>query len=253
MQIVTEIFEITISDLLSIVLSALLVLLYWKMSKIQSEQKQILESHDDALRQQAEIMSLDYQPDINCRKISAEGDTLYMLLSNDGLGSANALQAKCAIYSQRQKSDGEHAFELASLEEENTVITTHYSSAYSSNEPGTQQEDRGLEKIQPGESSWFKSEIKMVVNENEISPFSDVIQRLSVDWDTEWIAFDLYLGSLDALGRQHILILDSYRNVPLNPMTLEEAIKQGEDSEPIHMSTDEIKRPAVDVFEKDNL
>lgn len=253
MQFIPEFFEITISDLLSIVLSALLVLLYWKMYQIQSEQKQTLESHDDALSQQAEIMSLEYQPDINCKKISAEGDTLYMLLSNNGLGSANALQAKCAIYSQRQQSDGEDTFELASLEEENTIINTHYSSAYSSNEPGTQQDDRGLRKIQSGETSWFKSEIKMIVNENEISPFSNVTQKLSVDWDTEWIAFDLYLGSLDTLGRQHILILDSYRNVPLNPMTLEEAIKKGEDSEPIHMATDATAHPAVKVFEEESL
>lgn len=253
MQIATEFFEITVSDLFSIVLSALLVLLYWRMYQIQSEQKEILRSHDDALNQQAEIMSLEYQSDISCENISAEDDTLYMLLTNNGLGSANVLQAKCAIYSQRQQTDGGDTFKLASLEGENTVITTHYSSAYSSTEPSAQQDRSGLRKVQPRETSWFKSEIKMVVNESEICSFSDVTQKLSVDWDTEWIAFDLYLGSLDALDRQHVLILGSYRNVPLDPMTLEEAIQKGDDSEPIHTATGEVKRPALKVFEEENL
>jgi len=75
-----------IGILASSMLSALLVLLYWRMYRVQKSQNEIQQSQANIMDLQSKIMGASFTPDVIVRDTSTEGDTVKISISNRGRG-----------------------------------------------------------------------------------------------------------------------------------------------------------------------
>lgn len=241
MPLQSGVFSLTVSDAISLSLSGLLVLLYWKMYRTQEGQRQVAAEQTRILDRQSEIMSLTMRPAVTCDRFSADDDTLFVRLSNDGTGTADRLQVKCALYGDTGE-DGEQfvpAHSYDSAPSVNTAYVTLVSTV------GPDDGDVTLtDRLHPDQTGWFEADPVLTVDEREQRPLSEAVAALP-DWEVNALAVDFYLGVDDTTGRQTVSHLATFRNVPRDVASLEDVVQADETPVPVFHAVDQSERPSL--------
>ncbi|WP_336326465.1 hypothetical protein [Halovenus sp. HT40] len=101
-----------IGVLASSILSALLVLIYWRMYRVQKSQNEIQQSQTDIMDIQSKIMAASFTPDVIVKDTLTEGDTVKINISNQGRGRAKNFRVSCQPYVTDSKGNYRPAWEV---------------------------------------------------------------------------------------------------------------------------------------------
>lgn len=247
-----DFFDITIVGVIELLLTIALVGLYWRMHRTQKRQADIQTTQNEIMNKQANIMAAQHQPDIehdggwkiDDDSIAIDDDSIAIPLSNRGNGPGKNLHIQCVIYRQNEQ-EGESVFTRADRGMGTVVgpVTTplrrmdEQAVGYGSEE---EWDDNAPESaIEEGETDvWFEGEIKLspqtVGSPSYEAPFSEVIKRLSREWESDKFAFEIFLLYSDLVNQLYRLRLLGYKSVPLNEnLDLQRAREFGEETGPI--------------------
>lgn len=234
-------WSVQITDIISVLLTLVLVGVYIKMYSVQDQQKGIQDKQSEIMEQQTSIMSANHKPDIYCDDYEVEGDSFIALLKNAGNGPADNLQIQCAIHKQTQSEDGEFRF-APGFAGEGTVIATKFSRLArrrthprNGNRYPNGEGRNGF--LDEQESAWFEGAIKLqpqhLAHENYDTSFRGAMERVSESWEVNQVGFDISIVWTDIIGQSYTEVVASRKSVPNREMDLEEAFEEGDPSNPI--------------------
>lgn len=243
--------EIGVTELISLLLTAALVFLYWRMQRFQEIIASIQKKQTDLMKEQADLMAVNHQPVIELNSINALDDLLNVSILNTGNGPARNLLVQCVMYRQDGEADiGQKMNLQEGYVGTGPVLGPKWNymireSAFPLLEGG--DFDGPSDGIQAGEGPVeFSAEISfkyMIPNKTHDLTFSEAIQRISQDWDSEFLAMDIHLAYVNLAQKAYTTPLVAIGNIPLDgDLTLEDVFEKGEMIAPLDepISEDEI-------------
>lgn len=232
-------WSVDVADVVSLLLTLGLFWVYLSMRNIQDEQNTIQRNQNRLMQRQTALMAANHQPRLKFENPDGKDDILKLLIDNNGEGPADNIHSQCVVYEQENGDNGPEF--RAGYRGAGTVVSSALNPM--SRKPTTSiQGDKppdvdkvGESTVEAGEYSvLFDGEVKLKPfsggSEPYEAPFSEVMQRLSREWnDVDYIAIDLFVFFTDVVGEEYGMHVGSYSDIPLNrDLTFERSLEQGE-------------------------
>jgi hypothetical protein len=227
-------WNVKFTDIISVIVTLGLFIVYLRMKNIQNEQNKIQRQQNKLMSRQTDLMSANHQPRLNRNSIRGEGDTLITRITNRGNGPAEDLHIQCVVYEQTESEDGEPLFRKGFKREGTALVprrnplnrhTRTHSDGEEPNISGSRIEE-GDDRVQ------FEATIKMkplsMGSGGYEAPFSEVMQRINREWDSDNIAIEFWLIFKDVTGNPFGFWFGSFRDIELNSeLDMQRAIDSG--------------------------
>lgn len=227
-------WNVRFTDVISVLVTIGLFIVYWRMKNIQNEQNEIQRKQNQLMSRQTDLMAANHQPRLSRESIRGEGDKLITSITNRGNGPAENLHIQCVVYEHKVSDDGEPIFGKGYKRQGTAVVprwnplTRYTGTLTDGGEPklsGSRIEE-GDDKIQ------FQSTIKMkplsMPSGGYEAPFSEVMQRINREWDADKIALEFWLLFNDVTGNPIGFWFGSFNDIELDSeIDLEKAIDSG--------------------------
>jgi hypothetical protein len=243
-----------------LILTALLFILYYRISETQKTQTEIQKTQSKIMQKQSSIMAAEYRPDIQSEELDVqEDDVFYFRLSNTGNGKAKDLGLVTYVYYKHHKeNDGpiyvptfgtrmaDWGFHIL----QDLKPLRRYESGSSIND----ETERQL--LKPGEIDVpFLGEAGLILspmfNDNKIpKPFTQIVNRIIEEWEIETLGFEIcavYRNDAEEWGysRLHTLIDIKIKK----DMKLIEAVRDGKEvEEPMSAYLTDGKNPGIPLM-----
>lgn len=261
-QIPADFWDIRVTDLISVLLTFGLFIVYWKMKNIQDEQNTIQRQQNRLMSRQTDIMSVNHRPILSREAIRVNGDELTLEISNSGNGPAANLHLQCVVYEQKSAEDGEPIFGRG-YKREGTAVVPKWNvltretvdarkSPYNINTVSASQIEEGETNVS------FDGEISldllaMGTSKYEV-PFSEAMQRINREWDTEKVAIEFWLSGIDVTDNPVGYWFGSFVDIQLKKdLELEEAIRFGEEGARIGDPVNEDEGASMMILDGDDI
>lgn len=235
-------FGITVSNVLQILLSALLAGLYYLMYKTQQRQANIQETQNQIIGWQTRLMAAEHQPELVVERVEANGNTLAAEVSNVGEGRARDLKTLCRLYHKKgdryltafsMKALGFvitpvktplSRVEKVAVQNMSEVTSIDASASSSAFKDGLDAREEGV--LFEGE---IKQEIKSTSPIMDVS-FTKAIEQMVEEWDAEVVGIDIYLTYTDVIDQEHAVWVESRKEIETEKgMSLEDVLDKGEE------------------------
>lgn len=246
-------FTVDVTDVISVFLSLILVILYWKMYRFQEIVATIQENQAKIMEKQTDFMEANHQPILDIEEISADGDEINITLQNRGNGPARNLLIQCVAYKQMEKTTEEGTELSNGYRGEGSVLAPKWNRLWRRSAPklradGGDQANGPHDGIETDEPpTQFEADLTfeyMAIGSGsyEVS-FSEALERVSREWDAEYIALDFHIAFTDITRQVYSQSIGSFGNIPLDEGgTFEDALEDVYMGHPIDepVSEDEV-------------
>ncbi|WP_071932529.1 hypothetical protein [Halodesulfurarchaeum formicicum] len=231
-------WSVDVADVVSLLLTVGLFLVYFSMRNIQDEQNTIQRTQNRLMQRQTALMAANHQPRLTFDSHRGDDDTLKLSIDNSGEGPADNIHSQCVIYEQEFGGDGPQF--KPGYQGAGTVVSSALNPMV--RKPTTSMhDDKPPDMNKVGESTVEAGEMNILLDgviklkpfsggsEPYDAPFSEVMQRLSREWnDVDHIAIDLFVFFTDVVGEEYGMHVESYSDIPLSmDLTFEEALERG--------------------------
>ena len=228
-----DFFNFNISDVASVLLSLALVVLYWRMQKLQNNIVSVQEKQADIMRRQTSFMKADHEPVVEVEGLSGEDNSINITLTNRGNGPARNLLLHVVVYKQSEFVEDEPINISPGYRGKGSVIGPEWTHLWKVppeeyNEKDTIEGPNG--GIESGDvPTDFTSDLTFSymtpgTGEYEVT-FSEMMQRISKEWDCDYIALDIHIAYTNIAWEFNAIPAGSVGNIPVNSdLTIEEAL-----------------------------
>lgn len=211
----TWLFEVAAASA-SILLSALLVALYWRMYRVQKSQSDVQRSQVAIMDVQTKIMAASYTPDLVVEELSADGDEVEVLVSNRGRGRAKNFRICCQPYVSDH--GGGHSFAWVA-----GVPLRPSTSRLSC------QGDGGS-----NDSELYRGVVELEAFGDSSLPFSEAVGRIDRRGPNPTVGVELYLVYESEIGERFVQRLVCANDFDVGPeVSIEEALRTRSSDAPI--------------------
>lgn len=256
----TNFWNIKITDMISILVTIGLFIVYWRMKNIQDEQNKIQRQQNRLMSRQTDLMAANHQPRLAQESIKGDGNKLTTRITNHGNGPAENLHIQCVVYEQSYSEDGEPVF-AKGYKREGTAVVPKWNPLRrvtsgladggdpTFSESRIEEEDVGV----PFEGVIKMKPLSMGSGEYE-APFSEVMQRINHEWNANKIAIEFWLLFSDVTGNPSGIWFGSFSEIELNSgLNIEKAIESGVEGEQIGGPVAEHEGASMLVIEPDDI
>ncbi|SDK27524.1 hypothetical protein [Natronorubrum texcoconense] len=246
-------FNIDLGDVIYLLLTLALVVLYWKMYKFQEIMASIQHKQTDIMEKQANFMEANHQPILDVEDITGDEDTLNISLKNRGNGPARNLLVQCVVYKQSDKTTEAEVELRSGYRGEGSILAPQWNRLWRKSAPeiradGGSQDKGPYDGIEIDDPlTRFESDLTFkymaLGSGNYEVTFSDALDRVSREWDCEYIALDFHIAITDITRQVYAQSIGSLGNVPIDAEgTFEDAIEGAQIGAPIGepVSEDEV-------------
>lgn len=255
-------WNIDVADVISLLLTLGLFGVYLSMRSIQDEQNSIQRNQNRLMQRQTALMAANHQPRLKFEDPEGEGDTLKISIRNSGEGPADNIHSQCVVYQEKRGEDG--PIFKPGYRGAGTVVSSalnpmsRKSLIREGNSSGTDK--IGESTVEAGEQSvLLESLIKLKPfsggSEPYEAPFSEVIQRLSREWDdVDYLAMDVFILFTDVVGEEYAMHVKSYSGIPLSrDLTFEDSLEGANEHARIGDPMDEDDAAAMIPLNPENM
>jgi len=254
-----DFLNVRLTDVVSVLVTIGLFIVYWRMKNIQDEQNKIQRKQNRLMSRQTDLMAANHKPRLTRNGMWGDGDKVVTSVTNRGNGPAEKLHVQCVVYGQNS-NDGEPLFRKGFKREGTAVV------------PKPNPLTRNLDYLADGGDPTlsanrieeedgdvrFESVIKMeplsMNSSGYEAPFSEVMQRIRREWSTETIAIEFWLLFADVTGNPFALWFGSYTDIELRDgLNIEEAIESGQSGERIGNPVQEGESASVMMLNPDDI
>lgn len=257
-----DFWNIRVTDAISVLLTLGLFVLYFRMKNIQDEQNRIQEKQNQLMSRQTDIMSADHRPRISRDMITADEDELTIMLSNYGNGPINDIHIQTVIYGQSTNSDGDLLIKKG-FERGGTAVVPKWNLLTQEESDGQQFEmdysTSSASRLEEGDDEIkIKSEIGvniMTVGTQKYEvPFSEAMQRINREWETDTIAIEFWMIGVDVTQRPLGFWMGTFYDVLLNDeLDLETAIRFGDEGDRLGDPVREDEGKSMMIIDTDSI
>jgi len=255
-----DFWNVKFTDIISVLVTIGLFIVYWRMKNIQDEQNKIQRQQNRLMSRQTDLMAANHQPRLSRDSIRGEGDKLITRITNRGNGPAENLHIQCVVYEQTESEDGESLFGKGYKRQGTAVIprwnplTRHTGTLTDGGEPNISGS-----RIEEGDDGvQFEATIKMkplsMGAGGYEAPFSEVMQRINREWDSDKIAIEFWLLFNDVTGNPFGFWFGSFYDIRLNSeIDMEGAIESGTEGGRIGDPVGEDEGASMMLIEPDDI
>lgn len=202
----------------SLLLSALLVVLYWRMYRVQMGQSDVQQSQAAILDLQNKIMAASYTPDVVVEDVSVQGDNVEVRVSNRGRGRAKNFRICCQPYVR----DSGGAYRPAWESEVSMRPTVRPLARWTDTGTTDSEFYRGVVELDPSKGDG--SSVR----------FSEAISQIAECATGPEVGVELYVVYDSEIGERFVQRVECANDFDVGPeSTLEEAIRTRASDDPI--------------------
>jgi hypothetical protein len=96
-------WSVDVADVISLLLTVGLFWVYISMRNIQDEQNGIQRNQNRLMQRQTALMAANHQPRLKIEETKGKGDSLKILVDNNGEGPADHIHSQCVVYKQKKQ------------------------------------------------------------------------------------------------------------------------------------------------------